>query len=108
MIRATKIITAAIVLLTATGVHNLQAKETENTNENQLLQTISNDNKISKSDARKIMKEFLKSKKATKKLRIGKIDKLRNTWKVRVTSSSKIPVLTAYVDDKTGEITFKR
>ena len=45
-------------------------------------------------DAKQIMKEYLKSKKAYKKLRVGDI--------------SKIPVSTAYVNDKTGKITFKR
>ena len=103
-----KEISIIAIAVTVIGAGSLQAKETANVNNNASFQTISYEDKISKYDAQKIMKEYLKSKKAYKKLRVGEISKVNDKWKVRVTSSNKIPVSTAYVDDKTGEITFKR
>jgi len=105
MNKTRNIIVATVAILAVTGLNGLQARE--NNRNDQALQTISNDGKVSKSDARKIMKAYLKEKKVAKKLRVGEVRKIRNTWKVKVTSN-KITVLTGYVDDKTGEITFKR
>lgn len=103
-----KEISIIAIAVTVIGVGSLQAKESGSINHNQLLQAISYEDKISKYDAEKIMKEYLKSNKAYKKFRVGNISKTNNRWKVSVTLANKIPVSTAYVDDKTGKITFKR
>ncbi|MBL4802754.1 MAG: hypothetical protein JKY45_12755 [Emcibacter sp.] len=105
MLKEISIITIAVTVM---GVGTLQARETTNINSNQQLHSIKYEDKISKYDAKKIMKEYLKSHKSYKKLRVGTVKKINDKWKISVTSSNKIPVSTAYVDDKTGKITFKR
>ena len=102
-----KKISVIAIALTVMGVGSLQAKEANSSNDKQQMQTTSTQASVSKSDAKKIIKKYLKSKKAYKKLRVGNIKKISGTWKVKLTANN-IPVSTAYVNDKTGEITFKR
>lgn len=102
-----KKISVIAIALTVMGVGSLQAKEANSSNDSQQVQT-STQASISKSDAKKIIKKYLKSKKAYKKLRVGQIKKVSETWKIKLTSSNNIPVSTVYVNDKTGKITFKR
>jgi len=103
-----KEISVMAIALTVMGASSLQAEEANNINDNQQLMAINYEGQVSKSDARKIMKKYLKSKESYKKIRIGKIQKVNNKWKVILTSLTRIPVSKAYVNDKTGEITFKR
>jgi len=102
-----RVISAAI-LAGMIGIAGARAGEPVSAEVNQVIKSVNADNKISKSEARKIIKEYLKSKDAFKKLKVGQVQKYRNNWKVDITSRNKIRVLAAYVDDKTGEITFKR
>lgn len=103
-----KKISVIAIAVTVMGVGSLQAKEANSSNDSQQMLTASTQASISKSDAKKIIKDYLKSKKAYKKLRVGTIKKTSDTWKVKLTSSNNIPVSTVYVNDKTGKITFKR
>ncbi len=99
---------AAAVLAGMLGISSVQAGEPVSAEVDQVIKSVNADNKVSKSEARKIIKEYLKSKDAFKKLKVGQVQKYRNNWKVDITSLNKIRVLAAYVDDKTGEITFKQ
>ncbi|MCF6214734.1 MAG: hypothetical protein L3J58_01015 [Emcibacter sp.] len=109
MLKGTTIKTIAIASFMMTGGYTaVQAYEPGSTNVSQSVQAINIDKKISKSDAKTIMKDYLKSKKAYKKLSVGDIIKQRDGWKVRITNNQKLTVATTYVNSKTGEITFKR
>mgnify|MGYP006909097920 CR=1 FL=1 len=74
----------------------------------QVIKEVSADNEISKSESRKIIKEYLKSNDDLKHLKAGQSVKFQDKWRVDVTSRNNIRVLTTYVDDKTGEITLKQ
>ena len=102
-----KIIAIASIMMT-TGYTAVQAYESGSTNANQTVQAVNAEKNISKSGAKKIMKDYLKSKKAHKKIRVGDIIKQRDAWKVRLTNYQNITVATTYVNNKAGEITFKR
>ncbi|NOZ65776.1 MAG: hypothetical protein GXP00_04670 [Alphaproteobacteria bacterium] len=102
MLKKMSVITAVIAVVGMSSVPVLAASM------DQPAQTVSAEKKISMSDAKKLVRKYLKSKKAYRKLRVGQVDKKDNQWKVKINSSNGIPVLTAHVDDKTGEITFKR
>ena len=102
-------VSCSIVLLTGFNAHALGPKEKASVNaQSEKVVAVQIDKKLQKSDARKIMKDYLKSKDALKRLRIGDIEKVRDKWKVDILSVQRIRVLTSYVDAKTGEITFKR
>jgi len=107
MLTGIKLITMASLMM-AGGFTAVQAQEVTAADENQVMQTENIDKKITRSDAKNIVKEYLKSKNKHKKLRVGKIRKVRDSWKVEVVAANRIPVLTRYVNNKTGEITFKR
>jgi hypothetical protein len=96
------------VLTAVLAVVGMSAVPVSAASMDQSAQTVSAEKKISMSDAKKIVRNYLKSKKAYKKFRVGQVDKKDNQWKVKINSSNGIPVLMAHVDDKTGEITFKR
>lgn len=102
----TKIVAITAVLMAA-GITTVQAEEGNSVNENQVIKAVQHEGNISRIDAKKIMRKYLKSNKSYKKLRVGAIKKTDNTWSVKLTSN-RIPISTAYVNDKTGEITFKR
>ncbi len=107
MLKGTKVIAIASLMMTS-GYTAVQAYEPASTTVNQSVQAINIEKNISKADAKTIMKDYLKSKKAYKKLSVGDITKQRDRWKVRITNSQKVTVATTYVNSKTGEITFKR
>lgn len=107
MLKKIKIIAVASLIMTS-GYTAVQAYEPGSTNVYQSVQAINVEKNISKSDAKTIMKDYLKSRKGYKKLSVGDIIKQRDRWKVRITNNQKITVATTYVNSKTGEITFKR
>ncbi len=102
-------VSCSLILLGTINLHanGNEAKASVN-NQSDKVAAVQIDKKIKKADARKMMKEYLKSKDALKRLRIGEVEKVRDKWKVDILSIQRIRVLTSYIDAKTGEITFKR
>lgn len=62
---------------------------------------------ISKDDARKIVKKYLKSKKKRSQ-RAGKISQTEDHWKIQILTRENFPVKTVLIDKRTGEISFKK
>jgi len=94
---------AIAVILSATGVITAQA----DTHNNQVAE-FAEDNDISKYEAKKIVKDYLKTSEKYNKLSVGGIRKLRESWKIVLKTARGVKVSAVYVDNKTGEITFKR
>ncbi len=103
-----KEISVIAVAITFIGVSSLQAKEVGTVNTTQQIQAVNADGDISRSDAKKIVKAYLKSNKAYKKLKVGKVVKEQDNWKVLITTNRNARVLTSFINDKTGEITIKQ
>ncbi len=94
---------AIAVILSVTGVLTAHASA----NNDQSNQFATNEN-VSRSDARIIIRDYLKSKEKYKNLRIGQIHKVNDKWKVTLKASNGVNISKVFVDYKTGEITFKR
>ncbi len=101
-----KEISVVAIALSAISVSGLQAQEPNSGTSNQVVNAVQHVASVTKSDAKKIMKKYLKSTRPDKRLRVGKIKKIDDAWEIIITSIRKYPVSTAYVNDKTGEITF--
>lgn len=99
---------AITVMVSVSSISTAFASEIVSDNVTQMIQSANSDDKVTRSEARKIIKAYLKSKEGHQQLRLGKITKLRDKWQIDITSLTKIKVLATYVNDKTGKITFKR
>ena len=106
MFRNLKVVAVSAFIVSA-SIAGVQAAPNNDVNYKDNVQAVSQDNSISKRDAKNIVKDYLKSKNVGKKYKVGKIKKKGDNWIISVTSN-RVPVLTTYVDAKTGEITTKK
>ena len=102
-----RILTIAAVLAIS-GFSAMAATAADKAGITQSAATEYDSDKISKADARRITKEFLQSRDTYKKLKVGRVIKERGRWKVMIKTRNNAEILTSYIDDKTGEITFKQ
>lgn len=102
MFKGSKSIAVAVVM-SVSGAFITQASAQDDASSQ-----LSQDQTLSKSDARNIVRDYLKSKKKYRGLTIGEVYKSNEKWRITLMRDNGVKVAKIYVDYKTGEITFKR